>query len=123
MRNDGFHGYSFDAEGNIVSVDSGAATYTYDADGHRLRKDAASGFTEYVPFGGNTLAEKTAAGWTNYTYFNGKRVARRDPNGAVHYYLGDHLGSTSVVVSAAGAIENESDYYPWGGELKISNSD
>jgi RHS repeat-associated protein len=28
-----------------------------------------------------------------------------------------------MVVSAAGAIENESDYYPWGGELKISATD
>jgi RHS repeat-associated protein len=28
-----------------------------------------------------------------------------------------------MVVSAAGAIENESDYYPWGGELKISAAD
>jgi RHS repeat-associated protein len=60
---------------------------------------------------------------TNYVFFNGKRVARRDPSGAVHYYLSDHLGSTTMVVSAAGAIENESDYYPWGGELKISAAD
>jgi RHS repeat-associated protein len=28
-----------------------------------------------------------------------------------------------MVVSAAGAIENESDYYPWGGELKITAAD
>jgi RHS repeat-associated protein len=28
-----------------------------------------------------------------------------------------------MVVNAAGAIENESDYYPWGGELKISAAD
>jgi RHS repeat-associated protein len=28
-----------------------------------------------------------------------------------------------MVVNAAGTIENESDYYPWGGELKISAAD
>jgi RHS repeat-associated protein len=53
----------------------------------------------------------------------GKRIARRDANGSVHYYLGDHLGSTSMVVSAGGAIENESEFYPFGGELQFSAAD
>jgi RHS repeat-associated protein len=81
--------------------------------------------THYINFGGSIIAEKngTTGGWTNYIYFNGKRVARRDPNGSVHYYLGDHLGSTSMVVSAAGAIENESEFYPFGGEMQYSQLD
>jgi RHS repeat-associated protein len=76
-----------------------------------------------TPGPGAWLNELQLVAETNYVFFNGKRVARRDPSGAVHYYLSDHLGSTTMVVSAAGAIENESDYYPWGGELKISAAD
>jgi RHS repeat-associated protein len=76
-----------------------------------------------TPGTGPWLNELQLMAETNYVFFNGKRVARRDPSGAVHYYLSDHLGSTTMVVSAAGAIENESDYYPWGGELKISATD
>jgi RHS repeat-associated protein len=76
-----------------------------------------------TPGTGPWLNELQLLGETNYMFFNGKRVARHDPSGAVHYYLSDHLGSTTMVVSAAGAIENESDYYPWGGELKISAAD
>jgi RHS repeat-associated protein len=76
-----------------------------------------------TPGTGPWLNELQLVGETNYIFFNGKRVARHDPSGAVHYYLSDHLGSTTMVVSAAGAIENESDYYPWGGELKISAAD
>jgi RHS repeat-associated protein len=76
-----------------------------------------------TPGPGGWLNELQLVAETNYVFFNGKRVARRDPSGAVHYYLSDHLGSTTMVVSAAGAIENESDYYPWGGELKISATD
>ena|GEM_PF-3634687 len=41
----------------------------------------------------------------------------------MYYYLSDHLGSTSLEVSASGVIENESEYYPWGGELQIASHD
>jgi hypothetical protein len=64
---------------------------------------------------GNTLAEGDGSGnlTAEYIYFGGKRVARIDlPTNIVHYYLSDHFGSTSQVVSAAGMIEEELDYYP-----------
>jgi RHS repeat-associated protein len=115
-----WHTFTYDGDGQLATVNGTAATYTYDGEGHRLRKDAASGYTEYIYFGGGVIAEKTASGWTNYVYFNGKRTARRDPGGAVHFYLGDHLGSTSMIVSSSGAVEDESEYYPFGGELQFS---
>jgi RHS repeat-associated protein len=47
----------------------------------------------------------------------GRRIARRDiSGGAAHYYLTDRLGSSSVVASASGVIENESGYLPYGTE-------
>jgi RHS repeat-associated protein len=123
MLSDGFHNYAYNADGMLTSVDSGAATYQYGSGGERIRKNTAAGATEYVYFGGNAIAERNVATgyWTDYIFANG-RLARRDPSGAVHYYLGDHLGSTSMVVSAAGAIENESEFYPFGGELQFSAS-
>jgi RHS repeat-associated protein len=55
-----------------------------------------------------------------YVFFDGERVARIDlPANTVHYYLSDHLGSTSIVASAAGAVEEESDYYPFGTEVMV----
>jgi RHS repeat-associated protein len=41
----------------------------------------------------------------------------------VHYYFSDHLGSASVVTDSSGAIQKESDYYPFGGEMVITGSD
>lgn len=41
----------------------------------------------------------------------------------VHYYYHDHLNSTSIVTDAKGNIENESDYYPYGGEMVITSGD
>ena len=42
----------------------------------------------------------------------------------VHYYFSDHLGSASVISNATGAtIEDEADYYPYGGERAITTTD
>jgi len=41
----------------------------------------------------------------------------------VRYYFQDHLHSTNVVTDCCGNILNESDYYPYGGETVISDSD
>ncbi len=59
-----------------------------------------------------------------YIFFNGKRTARLDlPSATVHYYFANHLGSTSVVTSNTGAIQDESDFYPFGGERVITDTD
>src|SRR5207244_11481299 len=42
--------------------------------------------------------------------------------GAVHYYFADHLGSTDIVTNASGSIEEESEYYPFGGERGITDT-
>jgi RHS repeat-associated protein len=73
--------------------------------------------------GGNTLAEGDGSGnlTAEYIYFGGKRVARIDLSAnSVHYYLSDHLSSTSIVASAIGTVEEESDYYPFGTEVVVT---
>jgi RHS repeat-associated protein len=42
LRNDGNHGYTYDAENRIVSVDNGATTYLYDAGGRRVQQKIGS---------------------------------------------------------------------------------
>src|SRR5262245_35603001 len=62
----------------------------------------------------------------NMCFFDGERVARRDgPTGAggVFYYFSDHLKTASVITDSAGVVKEESDYYPWGGELQFINND
>ena len=80
LLNDGFHQYTYDAESRIQQVDGGAATYTYDADGQRVHKTAASGSTDYVYFGGSIIAEKNVSNgnWTDYVFVAGKRLARSE---------------------------------------------
>jgi RHS repeat-associated protein len=98
-------------------------TYIYDNGGQRIRKQTGTNYTEYVYWNGEPIAEKDQSGaWTEYVFFNGQRIARRNSNASVHYYVSDHLGTLGLQVSSAGAIEQESDYYPFGGERVVTGS-
>src|SRR5258708_13899989 len=79
--NPGSHSYVYDSENRIRQVDNGGATYTYDAEGNRIRKDVTGKpSTEYVYSGGNVIAERdvTSGTWSDYIYAGGKRIAKSD---------------------------------------------
>jgi RHS repeat-associated protein len=87
----------------------------------------ASSGTIYWYMSPGIVAESDLAGTlkSEYVFFGGQRMARRDlvtPTG-VFYYFSDHLKTASVIADSAGVIKAESDYYPWGGELKFVNAD
>jgi len=137
--------YTYDAENRLIWTSG--YRYIYDGDGQRVEKCAAATATTPCPTsgtngtlywrgtGGDTQAESDLSGnlQEEYIYFNGQRIARRDAStGAVHYYFSDHLGSTSIVTDAVGTLslcgsysvatgEDESDYYPYGGEIVLCN--
>ena len=114
-------GYTYDAENRLASA--GGMTYAYDADGNRVKKSSGSTGTLYWYASPGIIAESDLAGniQHEYVFFGGKRVARIDqPGSSVHYYLSDHLGSTSMVVSSAGTPEEESDYSPFGTEYVLT---
>ena len=143
--------YTYDAAGNLIR--NGAETYTYDAenrliatsgdsyiydgDSQRIEKctagptpgtcsSTATG-TFYWKFPeGSTEAESDLGGnWTAaYGLIGGQIISRVDlPADVVHYYFHDHLNSTNIVTDVDGNILNESDYYPYGGEIVITDTD
>jgi len=133
-------GFTYDAAGNMTNAGSGlmtydaetrmtnaaGVTYTYDGDGKRVKK--SNGKLYWYGPDGEVQAESDLAGvWTiEHMYFNGKRVARRElvPAYSLRYHFSDHLGSASVITNGySGTILDESDYYPFGGERVITNSD
>jgi RHS repeat-associated protein len=121
--------YSYDIEDRLTGT--AGYTYVYDGDGNRVKKCSNVGCTSgtlYWTGTGTDPLDETGVGGTlteEYVFFGGKRVARRDnPSNAVHYYFSDHLGSTDLITDATGAtIQEESDYYPYGGEIAITNGD
>jgi RHS repeat-associated protein len=142
LANNQLTGYSYDAAGNMtndptdgvtLSYDqenriTGAAgyTYTYDADGNRVKKSNGTTGTLYWYMTPGIVAESDLSGTlkAEYVFFAGERVARKDfPGNAVSYYFSDHLKTASVITDASGNIKSESDFYPWGGELQFVNND
>ena len=142
LPNNQLTGYGYDAAGNMtndptdgvmLSYDqenriTGAAdyTYTYDADGNRVKKSNGSTGTLYWYMTPGIVAESDLSGTlkAEYVFFDGERVARKDfPGNAVSYYFSDHLKTASVITDSAGNIKSESDFYPWGGEIQFVNND
>jgi YD repeat-containing protein len=112
--------YTYDAETRLTQRWDGVnrTTYTYDGQGNLVKKSSSDGtWTIYI--GG--IYEKHQDG-SYVTYYNGlgRRLAMRvhagpgDP-GTMHFFLADHLGSTSMVLSAARVVEQSEKYYPYGG--------
>jgi RHS repeat-associated protein len=125
--------YVYDAENRLIWTSG--YRYVYDGDGKRAEKCVAATSTTACPtsgtngtlywrgIGSNTLDESDLSGnpQEEYVFFNGQRIARRDVTStgvtiAVHYYFSDHLGTHAAVTDATGTqIEQDADYYPYGG--------
>ena len=96
--------YGYDAENRLISFNSGAATYSYDGDGKRVKKTVGSATTIFVyDVGGRLIAE----------YFSTASTT----GGGTLYLTDDHLGSTRVVTDASGNLKGRHDYLPFGEEI------
>src|SRR5262249_44736534 len=118
----------YDPENRISSATRGSVTppYTYDHAATRVEKTNGSTGTLYWYMTPGIVAESDLSGnlRSEYVFFDGERVARKDfPSNAVSYYFSDRLKTTDIVTDAQGNIKNESDFYPWGGELQFLAND
>jgi len=68
LTNDGTHSYQYDAEGRMISVDSGTtATYVYNALGQRVEKDVGGYYTEYLfDKDGSVAGEYNRTSWESW---------------------------------------------------------
>jgi RHS repeat-associated protein len=120
MLNDGVNNYTFNGENEMITA-AGVA-YTYDGEGNRVQK--SNGKLYWHGGGTDPLDETDASGnlTDEYIFFGGKRIARRDPSNNVDYYFADSLGTARVITNASGVIQDDSDFYPFGGEIPYLSS-
>ena len=132
--------YSYDANGNLTKdlnkgisgitynflnlpnavtfSDGSTITYTYGADGTKLRT---------VHKIGSTTTTTDYCG--NVIYENGVQKLLLTEEGYItlsdskyHYYLKDHQGNNRVVISQSGTVEETNHYYPFGGAFASTSN-
>ena len=107
---------------NLPSVvtfsDGSTITYTYGADGTKLKT---------VHKTGSTTTTTDYCG--NVVYENGVQKLLLTDEGYVtlsdskyHYYLKDHQGNNRVVINQSGTVEETNHYYPFGGVFASSGN-
>ena len=104
---------------NVVTfADGSTVTYTYAADGTKLRTvHNINGTTTTKDYCGSVIYENGAAKlWQTEAGY----ISMNDSK--YHYYLQDHQGNNRVVVSETGTAEEVNHYYAFGGLFGNSNS-
>jgi RHS repeat-associated protein len=113
---DGNHHYTYDAEGRITQVDSGGtASYVYNENGTRVRKNTGSTFTEYY-YGPNgaVQGEFNGSTWPAEYVYAGNRLIAEYKNSTTEFVHPDHLGTTRLVTSVTGTVVDSLDFLPYG---------
>jgi RHS repeat-associated protein len=115
--------YQYDAENRLVSVNSGAAVYSYDYLNRRVKKVVGGATTHYIWDGSQVIAEYNGGTGTlirNYIY-SGARMLAKVEGGITSYYLKDKL-SIRLSLSANGTVIGRQSHLPFGEEVASSGS-
>ena len=104
--------------GSITFSDGSVITYTYGADGTKLRTVHKIGSTTTTTdYCSNVIYENNTAKLLlteeGYVSLNDNKY---------HYYLKDHQGNNRVVINQSGGVEETNHYYPFGGVFAGTNS-
>jgi hypothetical protein len=111
MTNDGLNSSMvYDAENRLVTLNSSAATYSYDANSLRVKKVASGTTTVYIFSGAKVIAEYdngAAVGSPSreYIYSGGALVAKIEGSTA-NYFHQDHPSNRLVTDSTGTVVEN-----------------
>ncbi len=106
ITSDGSHTYTYDAENRIASVDSGATTFVYNADGLRVKKLSSQWNAEYVhDLAGRAFLDMApGAGWAMSEIYAGGRHLGTYRNSTTYFNLNDWLGTERVRTNMAGQV-------------------
>jgi RHS repeat-associated protein len=125
LLNDGTHSYTYDAENRIISVDSGqTATYTYNAEGQRIRNVSSAGTADYLyDLAGHQITQLNGSGgdYRNEIYAGGRHVATYRSS-TTYFVQSDWQGTERAVTSLNGAQCETVTNLPFGDSQATNGS-
>ncbi len=124
---DSYHAYTYDAEGNITAVGSGAtAQYVYDALNHRVRTTVNGTAKEFV-FNANgqrvSIWDGTSHVQLAGQYYWGSKPVAYYANSAAHFQHQDWLGTERLRTTYNGGVEGTYTSLPFGDAQAASGTD
>jgi RHS repeat-associated protein len=124
LKNDVTHSYTWDADGNMLSVDGSTVTMIYDAQDRMIEQTRGSSHTEiaYGPYGlklalmnGQTLVNA-------FVKLPGGARAVYNNSGLAYYRHADHLGSSRLATTPSRTKYYDVAYAPYGEEYDGSGT-
>jgi RHS repeat-associated protein len=124
VTSDGFHSYTYDAEGNVLQVDGGStAQYVYDALNRRVRVQTANSTYEYLfDYAGRRISswlEPNNFGNEGRIYWGNQQIAYRAWDSTTFFDYQDWQGTermrtdyTGAIVSTYGSLPSGDGYTP-----------
>jgi RHS repeat-associated protein len=122
-QNDIFgHTLTYDADGRLSSVQSGAETYVYDPQGNRVEVHGST-VSDNIYFGDVPIAILTNGTYSDLIYANGTLIAEVAGTQSANptYRATDFLGSLTGDAPSSGALSAATDYAPYG-QLFVGSS-
>ena len=139
--------YTYDADGNLIRVNSpqgvytieydslgrvrrvntpeGVAEYEYDALGHRymVRYDGRTSYHVHDPvYLGNLVLEQDATGGLIALYDHYHGLVSMNNSSGVYYYHSDVLGNIRLLSDSQGRVANRYEYGPFGETLLVQET-
>ena len=127
QTSDGFHNYTYDADGNVTAVDGGqTATYVYDSLNRRTRLQKPGGTYEFAfDANGHRVSTWIAANGAlseALIYWDGQPVGFR-AGGSTHFQHQDWLGTEHARVASSGSVDSTFSSLPFGDGYSSTGND
>lgn len=118
--------YAWDAENRLVRVVKPGTlplpfriiTYKYDALGRRVNRQMKRGGTTSYTYDGQDVILDQKSDGSSVTYVNGpgidNKLKQTSTTTGTHYYLQDHLGSTTALINSSGSVAAQMSYDGYG---------
>jgi len=124
LLNDTFHSYTYDAEGRLLTVDGTAATYTYDAYGHRVRSTVNSQAQDFIfDQAGRPTTMVNASGWARSELYAGGLHLATYVNSTTYVEHGDWVGTVRARSGVSGASVETCTSLPFGDNQNCTGTD